>query len=393
MRAKSLLTVLILIPLLLVSSAPRLPVLAAENLQKIEREMQQRRSQLQNLNKEYTEKARKLKDVQKKVEKTTKQLLTLERDIDVKEAELGRLENELRDAEARLEEAQRHLEETERQLERRTDLLSRRVRALYEHGSVSYLDVLVSANDFADFLTRFEHLQMIVESDINLFNEVKRLRAQAIQLKQQREQERIAVMVSRDKVQEMKDYLEAKKAETEDLRKRFLNDEAAIRQALDELEQQSARITAELKRLEAKYEEELKRQGAIVLTAPVNAGITSGFGMRFHPIARQNRMHTGVDYGAAYGTPVKAAESGKVVSAGWLGGYGKAVIIYHGSKVSTLYGHMSSLAVSDGQMVQKGQVIGYVGSTGFSTGPHLHFEVRIDGEPKDPLAYLNVPIK
>jgi murein DD-endopeptidase MepM/ murein hydrolase activator NlpD len=124
------------------------------------------------------------------------------------------------------------------------------------------------------------------------------------------------------------------------------------------------------------------------LARPVSGPVTSGFGYRVHPIHGTRRLHGGIDYGAPTGTPIRAAESGTVVTAGSMGGYGITVVINHGGGKSTLYAHQSRLAVSNGQQVSRGQVIGYVGSTGVSTGPHLHFEVRINGSPVNPAPYL-----
>jgi murein DD-endopeptidase MepM/ murein hydrolase activator NlpD len=126
-----------------------------------------------------------------------------------------------------------------------------------------------------------------------------------------------------------------------------------------------------------------------VLAVPIpGAPITSGFGPRVHPIYGDVRVHTGVDFGASYGTAIHAAADGVVVSAGPLGGYGNATVIDHGNGLATLYGHQSSIIVSPGQHVSRGQVIGYVGCTGLCTGPHLHFEVRVRGTPVDPMQYL-----
>jgi len=130
----------------------------------------------------------------------------------------------------------------------------------------------------------------------------------------------------------------------------------------------------------------LRGTGQMVL--PCAAPITSGFGWRMHPILGYERFHSGIDFGADYGTLIAAADSGTVIFAGWYGGYGTAVIIDHGNGITTLYGHTSELYVTEGQTVQRGQAIATVGSTGLSTGPHLHFEVRQAGEPVDPTAYL-----
>jgi murein DD-endopeptidase MepM/ murein hydrolase activator NlpD len=118
------------------------------------------------------------------------------------------------------------------------------------------------------------------------------------------------------------------------------------------------------------------------------APITSPFGYRIHPIYGTSRLHTGIDFGAGTGTEIHAAESGTVVSAGPMGGSGTATIIDHGNGIATLYGHQSSIGVSEGQRVSRGQVIGRVGCTGACTGPHLHFEVRVNGTPVDPMPYI-----
>lgn len=121
------------------------------------------------------------------------------------------------------------------------------------------------------------------------------------------------------------------------------------------------------------------------LMTPVAGRITSGFGMRHHPILRFARFHAGIDFGAAWGSPVVAAAEGQVVGAGWSGGFGRQVRVAHGSGIVTTYSHMSGIAAAPGEMVRQGQVLGYVGSTGLSTGPHLHFEVLMNGRPVDPL--------
>ena len=127
-------------------------------------------------------------------------------------------------------------------------------------------------------------------------------------------------------------------------------------------------------------------EGSQTMRLPVNGHLTSGFGERFHPILGYERFHAGVDLGATYGAPIVAAADGRVVSAGWRGGYGQAVAIAHAQGLQTLYGHMSRIAAHAGEMVHRGEIIGYVGSTGLSTGPHVHFEVTKNGRPVNPLS-------
>jgi murein DD-endopeptidase MepM/ murein hydrolase activator NlpD len=156
---------------------------------------------------------------------------------------------------------------------------------------------------------------------------------------------------------------------------------------IDSLQAESDAITKFLAGLQAN-QSSLPQSGSHQLHRPVPGAITSGFGSRLHPILGYTRPHTGVDMHASAGTPIEAAASGTVVMAGWNGGYGNCVIIDHGNGLATLYGHQSRLAVSVGDHVSTGQVIGYVGSTGLATGPHLHFEVRKFGTPVDPTPYL-----
>ena len=120
----------------------------------------------------------------------------------------------------------------------------------------------------------------------------------------------------------------------------------------------------------------------------MNGSVSSPFGWRIHPILGYRKFHTGIDIGVGYGVPIHSAAAGTVIYATWMGGYGNVIIVDHGDGLSTLYAHQSSLAVGNGARVARGQTVGYVGSTGFSTGPHLHFEVRVNGNPVDPMGYL-----
>jgi murein DD-endopeptidase MepM/ murein hydrolase activator NlpD len=167
------------------------------------------------------------------------------------------------------------------------------------------------------------------------------------------------------------------------------------RQALTAAEQQLAEESSQISQnIQQKLAANIAFPGAIFTPGsgqfllPSDGPITSSFGWRVHPILGTSRLHNGVDFGAEYGSVIRAADNGVVISAEWTGGYGNAVIIDHGNGLTTLYGHTSQMYVTVGQAVQKGQPIAAVGSTGFSTGPHLHFEVRRQGEPIDPMPFL-----
>jgi murein DD-endopeptidase MepM/ murein hydrolase activator NlpD len=174
------------------------------------------------------------------------------------------------------------------------------------------------------------------------------------------------------------------------IRRRQAEREAQLRRAADEAAALARQADA-ARRTAVPVVDDLAvtPSGRGVLAVPVSASrLSSSFGMRVHPIFGSQRMHTGVDFAASTGTPIRAAADGVVIAVGGQGGYGLTVVLDHGGSLATLYAHMSAFAVGDGETVARGQVIGYVGSTGSSTGPHLHFEVRVDGTPVNPAAYL-----
>ncbi|MBW2472609.1 MAG: M23 family metallopeptidase, partial [Deltaproteobacteria bacterium] len=165
----------------------------------------------------------------------------------------------------------------------------------------------------------------------------------------------------------------------------------ALEREIDEFEGELAALAREESSIQAAIAAAAQTTSVVPSSGfvrPLPGAISSGFGMRIHPITGQNRMHNGVDMDGATGDPIRAVKSGRVILAGTKGGYGTTVMIDHGGGMVTLYAHQSGLEVSTGDRVSAGQVIGYVGSTGVSTGPHLHFEVRINGQPTDPAKYL-----
>ncbi|MCE5286475.1 MAG: peptidoglycan DD-metalloendopeptidase family protein [Pelosinus sp.] len=280
------------------------------------------------------------------------------------------------------------LAKAEKDLAHRNGILSKRMRDIYENGQVNYLEVLFGASDFNDFANRMNLLKRVAQQDIDLVNEVKATRQLIIVKRTELVNDRTAILNLENQAQAQKDIAESKRKEEQAKMYLALYNRDAAEKAEREAQADSQQIMQMIRQYQSNssYGGSVKGTGA--LQWPIRGEITSPFGGRIHPIFGTYIGHTGIDIAADYNDPVRAADGGIVISAGWYGGYGNAVIIDHGNGMTTLYGHNTSLAVSEGQRVSKGQVISYAGSTGNSTGPHVHFEVRQNGTPVNPLNFL-----
>jgi len=346
-------------------------------------------------------------DAETVIGSVSEQLRQIEEQLRQATAELGTIKEQRVAVENDITLNERQLAEAQKRLEGRESVFYKRVRDIYINGRLSYLDVVIGSKDFSDFANRLEVLKRIIDSDITLINEIKKERADIEAHKQKLEADR-AKLVELEKAALAKQAeIEQKKAERNVVLQKAQNDRATAMQAIEELNASSAQVSAMLKERQAaggaaaaagagaaaqssggQGASDNWVQGTGQLGWPVSGEITSPYGYRVHPIWGTTIYHSGIDIGVDEGTPVHAADGGVVVWSGWMGGYGYAVVIDHGNGLSTLYGHNSELAVDEGQSVAKGQVISYAGSTGNSTGPHVHFEVRVNGDPVDPMGYL-----
>lgn len=345
-------------------------------------------------------------DAETVIGSVSEQLRQIEEQLRQATAELGTIKEQRVAVENDITLNERQLTEAQKRLEGRESVFYKRVRDIYINGRLSYLDVVIGSKDFSDFANRLEVLKRIIDSDITLINEIKKERADIEAHKQKLEADR-AKLVELEKAALAKQAeIEQKKAERNVVLQKAQNDRATAMQAIEELNASSAQVSAMLKERQAARAAAAAAaataaqssggqgasdnwvQGTGQLGWPVSGEITSPYGYRVHPIWGTTIYHSGIDIGVDEGTPVHAADGGVVVWSGWMGGYGYAVVIDHGNGLSTLYGHNSELAVDEGQSVAKGQVISYAGSTGNSTGPHVHFEVRVNGDPVDPMGYL-----
>ena len=341
-------------------------------------------------------------DAETVIGSVSEQLRQIEEQLRQATAELSTIKEQRVEVENDITLNERQLAEAQKRLEGREAVFYKRVRDIYINGRLSYIDVVIGSKDFSDFANRLEVLKRIIDSDIMLIGEIKKERAQIEEHKQKLESDR-AKLVELEKAALAKQAeIEQKKAERNVVLQKAQNDRATAMQAIEELNASSAQVSAMLKERQAARAAAAAAaqssggqgasdnwvQGTGQLGWPVSGEITSPYGYRVHPIYGTTIYHSGIDIGVDEGTPVHAADGGVVVWSGWMGGYGYAVVIDHGNGLSTLYGHNSELAVDEGQSVAKGQVISYAGSTGNSTGPHVHFEVRANGDPVDPMGYL-----
>lgn len=316
------------------------------------------------------------------------EMKNLDNELLTAEDELSATKTNLKTQETEKERLQKELDEKNLDLDNKRVQLGERSVELYKQGDLSYLDLVFGAEDFGDFINRVFFLQIIYENDQSLIDSVKNGIAE-VTLKQ------VAVNQKINEIKDLKAEIEARIeeiTELKDTKKRAMSvldqDIAIYEKSVKELEEESRRIQRELANMQKQGGSYKGKPWTSRFLKPVDGPIVSGFGYRIHPIYKRKKFHMGVDISASYGKPIKAGGDGKVVFADWRGGYGKCVIIDHGKGVSTLYGHMSSISVANGDVVKAGSIIGKIGSTGLSTGPHLHFEVRINGEPVDPLGKL-----
>ncbi|MGK7912278.1 MAG: murein hydrolase activator EnvC [Synechococcus sp.] len=313
------------------------------------------------------------------------------------QSSLAVVETRLEDNEFRLARAQEELTKledrlkvSEEKLERQRESASNRLRYLQKQGREErWWALMLNSSDLNEFFDRRYYFRLLMESDRTLIEDLQHSSEDLVQ-------ERISLEAQKNEIALLQQQLAAEKANFEaqavqqtQLISRLQNERAAHAAAQRRLEADSQQLSTLIQRLAIQQSQQSGfQQGTGQMIHPVSGPVTSPYGWRTHPVYRTRRLHTGIDYGVAVGTPVHAADSGTILYSGWYGGYGYTVIINHGGGLTTLYAHNSRLFVSKDQHVAKGQQVAGAGSTGLSTGPHVHFEVRKNGQPVDPRAYL-----
>jgi len=351
---------------------------SVEDLQRHQQQLDQQRSQL---NQERT---------QNKIQESLEhgKLKGLQKNITVTKSQLQTTETQLKTAIQKLQGLEVKLVSAEQSYRQKRFSTIARLQFLQRQKLDRGWAVLLQSENLNEFLDRRSQLKRLYQSDRKRLATFK---SDADRLERQRD----AVERKKNEVGLLTQELLAQKADAEGqigYQKtsiaRLKSDRRAMEVAQSQLEQDSGTISLLIQRYAAQNRNNIAFRGTGQLILPCLGEVTSGFGWRMHPVLGYERFHSGLDIGADYGTTIHAADRGTVIFAGWYGGYGNAVIIDHGGNMTTLYAHSSELYVVEGQNVQRGQAIAAVGSTGLSTGPHLHFEVRQEGEPTDPMAFL-----
>lgn len=325
----------------------------------------------------------------RKAESASAELSEVMSSLNELQAQANNLQKKSDTLQGKINDNQTKLEKKQQEMQERMKIYRKRLRDIYINGQINYLDVLLGAKDFSDFSSRMYLLQKIISRDLEL---LEKLKQDAAEINSRKEQ----LAAEMKEIKATQTELEAKKAKVNKLREqraymlyKAQEEEQSSQEEYERLLAISENIASMLRNMEnSGGGASAGRGGTGQFMWPCNGPITSYYGWRTHPIFGTTKYHSGMDIAVDSGTPIHAADSGTIVYSGWLGGYGNCVMIDHGGGLVTLYAHNSALNVGEGQYVSKGAVVAYAGSTGYSTGPHCHFEVRLHGELTEPLNYL-----
>lgn len=384
--------------------APMQGYAGVQDLQKQIDQIAQQEAANQKKQQEADKKADQLKG---KIEQEKKSFTQLQQEIEQQGKQLDVLNKQLNDVNKSLADAAMRLDEAEKRVASRDAMMKSRVRLMYMNGSVSYLEVLLSATSFGDFIERFQNLKTMVTKDEEILEanqqdkaeisqekaeiekklaEVKGLYAQAEAMKanllKQEKQKEVAIASLTKQEKDAEHISEEAEAAVQELVKQK---QALRNKLLEEQRKEAAKKTGKPVATKPAYS-----GGKLAWPVPASSNITSEFGYRIDPIKKVNKLHKGLDIAAPKGTTIVSADDGTVILASWVSGYGNTVVVDHDNGLVTWYGHMSAISVSEGDSIKRGGKIGEVGSTGDSTGNHLHFEVHTDSGPVNPRPYVGL---
>ena len=352
---------------------------SSTDLKKYQEQLQKLQSEIKKLDQQQ----RKLSSDQKTI---VARIGNIEHNIRTVESEIENLSEQIVTTEGTLNMTMLELANAEAKIGEKKETLNQRIRVMYKTGHVGYLEVLLGSFNFEDMLSRMDMLQKIYEHDTDLLAYMQSQRDLVAEKKKSLEEQKASLVSLRSSLSGKQTKLSGELVSLDREQQNLKKDLKALEAEEDRLNQDAKKITSIIANLKTN---EKFVGGKMMFPTPGYTRITSPFGNRLHPVYKTYKMHTGIDIAAPSGANIVAALDGTVIYADWFGGYGKVIMVDHGGGIVTLYAHCSTLVAKSGQKVTKGQTVAKVGSTGVSTGAHLHFEVRQNGKYVDPVPWVS----
>ena len=431
MNKRKLTAIILSISMIFAVSIKSNKIVQAKTTEEAQQEINSNKSKIDDLkdkqndiNSEKSKSQSKLDEIQKQIADKNQKLLTSQKKVDEYKANIDSLKDSIDKLQGQINDIQINMDKKKKEEKEKEIILSGRIRSAYKSNlSNQFLYIMLESKNVGDFISNVSSIKYVVDRDNKLIDDIKKvqdeLKSEESQLKSQEEElsskktklenekKEYDNLVSQyqSQLNELNSLEEQKQAEINSLSEKeravldeinsYEEDNANLKDYINNLinEKKSVKLNSDNNSTTSTSNNEVsseqKSNSSSGFMRPAPGGVTDPFGPRVHPVTGKRSVHTGADLWAAYGTPILASKSGTVVEAGWNTAYGNMVIIDHGDGTSTLYGHSSRLAVQAGQHVSQGQVIAYVGSTGYSTGPHLHFGIMINGQWVNPMNYIN----
>lgn len=346
------------------------------------------KSKQEKIENQIDKKEEQIDENKKKTNDLKEKISTLESSIKATESDLASLRTEISAMNKKTAAINAKVAKLEKKIDEQQETLDTRLRSMYKNGNLGIIQVLLGSVSIQEFMSNFKLIKELHKSDTTILKELeenhKEVEAKKIEL------DSLAAKLKSHEASQVKkqQQLKADKVEVAAAKAKIEADTSVLYKEIDKLNAESERLSGEIAGMQdsnAKY----TGSGKFQWPFPGYSRVSSEYGYRTHPITGKKKFHSGIDLAGSSGKSIVAAEAGTVISAGWnSGGYGNMVIIDHGSGISTVYAHNSSLTVSKGAKVKRGQTIAKCGSTGFSTGPHLHFEVRVNGSTQNPRSWI-----